>query len=108
MKRFVAVNFITCEPDYRERFEYLFGTRAKAIDTMPGFISMQVLKPDAESDPYLIVSQWEGEEFFKAWVGSPEFIEGHKRGFEDMKEAKAQGAPAPLASTFRTYSLLTD
>lgn len=44
-KNFVAVNYIDCKTEYRERFEELFGTRAKQIDTMPGFIDMQVLRP---------------------------------------------------------------
>lgn len=33
-KNFVAVNYIDCKPEYRERFEELFATRAKQIDTM--------------------------------------------------------------------------
>ena len=36
-KPFVAINYIDCNADYKERFEELFGSRAKAIDTMPGF-----------------------------------------------------------------------
>lgn len=34
---FVAINYIDCEPDYVNRFEELFGSRAQAIDKMPGF-----------------------------------------------------------------------
>jgi heme oxygenase (mycobilin-producing) len=41
---FVAINYITCTEQYRERFETLFGTRAKAIDRMPGFRHMEVLR----------------------------------------------------------------
>ena len=39
-KNFVAVNYIDCKPFYKERFEELFGSRAKQIDTMPGFLDM--------------------------------------------------------------------
>jgi len=42
---FVTINYITCKEHYPERFEYLFSTRAMAIDTLPGFNSMSVLKP---------------------------------------------------------------
>ena len=105
---FVAVNYIACKPDYADRFEQLFKTRAKAIDRLPGFIDMQVLKPtDGEGD-YLVVSRWNAKEDFDAWVGSPEFLEGHKRGFEDIAEAKRTGKESPMTSTFRTYSVLTD
>ena len=105
---FVAVNYIACKPDYVDRFEQLFKTRAKAIDRLPGFIDMQVLKPTEGDGEYLVVSRWEGKEHFDAWVGSPEFLEGHKRGFEDIAEAKREGKEVPMTSTFRTYSVLTD
>jgi heme oxygenase (mycobilin-producing) len=105
---FVAINYITCEPSYCARFECLFCTRARQIDTMPGFISMQVLRPMKQGEPYLVISQWESQEAFDAWVGSPEFLEGHKRGFEDVTEAKRRGEEPPMRSTFQTYSLVTD
>jgi heme-degrading monooxygenase HmoA len=106
-KNFVAINYIKCNADYRERFEMLFGTRAGAIDKMPGFLDMMVLKPNKEDDNYLIVSNWESEESFKKWTGSPEFIEGHKRGFEDLRKAKEEGKPAPMSSDFKTYSVVS-
>lgn len=105
-KKFVAINYISCSPEYRERFEYLFGSRAGAIDKMPGFVDMMVLKPAKEGDNYLIVSHWENEEAFKSWTSSPEFIEGHKRGFEDIRKAKEEGKPAPMTSDFKTYTIL--
>ncbi|MBL7862321.1 MAG: antibiotic biosynthesis monooxygenase [Cyclobacteriaceae bacterium] len=104
-KKFVAINYIHCEPHYRERFEQLFATRAHAIDRMPGFIDMQVLKPNGEGE-YLIVSHWKSEEAFKTWTSSPEFLEGHKRGFEDVKKAREQGMKSPMQSTFKTYEVI--
>lgn len=104
---FVAINYITCQPSYRERFEYLFQTRARAIDRMPGFRGMYVLRPQREGDPYLVVSHWESEAHFRAWLQSPEFLEGHKRGFEDMRRAKEQGEEPPMKSDFRTYEVIT-
>ncbi|MBX3097281.1 MAG: antibiotic biosynthesis monooxygenase [Fimbriimonadaceae bacterium] len=105
---FVAINYIRCREEYRERFECLFCSRARAIDRMPGFIRMKVLRAHNSHEPYLVVSEWIDEESFRAWVGSPEFLEGHKRGFEDLAEAKARGEESPMDSTFLTYSVLTD
>lgn len=105
-KKFVAINYITCDADYRRRFEELFATRAKAIDKMPGFHFMEVLKPQTENDPYLIVSHWDSEDNFKAWTNSPEFIEGHKRGFEDIRKAKEEGRKPPMSSSFKTYEVI--
>lgn len=105
---FVAINYINCQPYFAERFECLFCTRARAIDRMPGFLGMNVLKCHEENQPYLIVSYWKDQASFDAWVGSPEFLEGHKRGFEDIRKAKEEGREAPMTSTFKTYSVVTD
>jgi|SRR5688572_6503614 len=105
---FVAVNYITAIPDYIERFEELFSTRARAIDTLPGFVNMEVLRPTDQGGDYLVVSRWDSEESFKAWVGSSEFLEGHKRGFADLEAAKRAGQEPPMKSTFRTYTVLTN
>lgn len=106
-KEFVAINFITCQPDYVQRFEELFTSRAHAIDRLPGFRRMQVLKPQEPEGKYLVISWWDSEEHFKAWTRSPEFLEGHKRGFEDMARARAEGRTPPMHSEFRCYEVLT-
>ena len=106
--KFVAVNYISADQEYIERFEYLFSTRAKAIDTLPGFLEMEVLRPTEDGGDYLIVSRWESEEAFKAWVGSEEFIEGHRRGFADLEEAKRAGKTPPMKSSFKTYTVLAN
>jgi heme-degrading monooxygenase HmoA len=107
-KHFVAINYITCSDEYRPRFEELFGTRAHAIDKMPGFINMHVLRPSKQGDPYLIVSYWENETSFKDWTRSDAFAKGHKRGFEDISQAKAAGKPAPVSSDFKTYQIISE
>jgi heme-degrading monooxygenase HmoA len=104
---FVAINYIECRNDYRDRFEELFTSRAGAIDTMPGFIRMQVLRPKAEGSPYLVVSEWENEQNFKAWTRSDAFVQGHRRGFADLEAAKTRGEEPPMTSTFRVYDVIT-
>jgi heme-degrading monooxygenase HmoA len=103
---FVAINYIVCKPEYRERFEELFCTRARAIDQMPGFLGMYVLRPQREGDPYLVVSHWESEAHFRAWLKSPAFLEGHRRAFEDMRQAKERGEEPPMQSNFCTYEVI--
>jgi heme-degrading monooxygenase HmoA len=105
-RNFVAINYIRCKQEYRARFEELFGTRAHAIDRMAGFIDMHVLRPQTDDGEYLIVSFWETEETFKAWTQSPEFLEGHKRGFEDIRTAKERGEDPPMKSDFKTYEVI--
>lgn len=104
-KNFVAINYITCKDHYKKRFEELFGTRAHAIDRMPGFKFMEVLKP-LDGGHYLIVSHWDSKDAFKSWARSPEFLEGHKRGFEDIRIAKEKGEELPMTSEFKTYEVI--
>jgi heme-degrading monooxygenase HmoA len=104
---FVAINFISCKEYYKPRFEELFKSRIKAIDKMPGFIFMNVLKPMNNEGDYLIVSYWKNEDAFKEWTKSASFIEGHKRGFEDIKLAKEKNEEPPMKSDFKTYSVMS-
>ena len=104
---FVAINYITCVEHYRERFEELFRTRKQAIDKMPGFREMFVLKPTDGGATYLIQSHWDNASAFESWKGSPEFLEGHKRGFEDIRRYREEGKTLPLNSKFITYEVLT-
>ena len=108
LKEFIAINYISCQPNYQKRFEQLFASRAHAIDSMEGFIKMHVLKQQEPSGQYLIVSYWSNEEAFKNWTKSPEFIEGHKRGFEDIAIAKKEGKEPPMTSSFKTYEIISN
>jgi heme-degrading monooxygenase HmoA len=105
-KHFVAINYISCKEHYKPRFEELFGSRAHAIDKMPGFEYMEVLKPLDNKGNYLIVSHWDSEESFKHWTKSKEFLEGHIRGFEDIRIAKEKGEEVPMTSDFKTYEVI--
>ena len=106
-KNFVAINTIDTESEYIERFEMLFKSRVHAIDRMDGFHSMQVLKPTVPGESYLIMSFWASGDHFRNWSNSPEFMEGHKRGFRDISKARKEGKKVPMKSNFKTYIVLT-
>jgi len=103
---FVAINSISCQDDYRERFEELFKSRVHAIDKAPGFRRMAVLKPARGSGDYLVVSFWDSRAAFESWSRSPEFLEGHRRGFEDVRAAKERGETPPMTSRMEIYDVL--
>jgi heme-degrading monooxygenase HmoA len=105
---FVAVNYISCTDGYRERFETLFSSRAHAIDRAPGFRHMSVLRPACAGGDYLVVSFWKDRASFESWSKSPEFLEGHRRGFADIKQARERGEQPPMTSRMETYDILCD
>ncbi|QIN79111.1 antibiotic biosynthesis monooxygenase [Rubrobacter marinus] len=49
------------------------------VQGFPGFVSMEVLRSDAE-DEVLVITRWRDREAFDAWVGSDEFRKAHGRG----------------------------
>ncbi|MEW6050518.1 MAG: antibiotic biosynthesis monooxygenase [Candidatus Zixiibacteriota bacterium] len=105
---FVAINFITCRPDYRQRFEELLASRVQAIDEMPGFIRMKVLRPTTAGEPYLVQSEWENRESFQAWSRSDAFWRGHCRGFDDIQKAKEAAEEPPMNSRFIMYEVIAE
>ena len=54
------------------------GSRGR-VQGFPGFVSMEVLKSDAE-DEVLVVTRWRDRESFEEWVHSEEFSRAHGRG----------------------------
>lgn len=74
-----VANRIFVAPEYAAAFEERFRGRAGLVDTMPGFILNQVLRPVNPGDPYIVLTLWETRAHFEAWVRSDEFRQGHAR-----------------------------
>ena len=102
---FVAMNRITVQPDYVERFEYLFSTRAKEVDSEQGFREAQILRPRKEGLPYIVMTYWDSEEDFNRWVETGAFMKGHTRGFGDMDKARQEGKQMPMHSDVETFEV---
>ena len=75
---YLVTNRVFLKPEYSEEFEQRFKTRAGQINQQPGFISMQVFKPQSENTPYLVVTNWENEQAFQNWIGSEDFRLAHQ------------------------------
>lgn len=74
-----VANRIFVTPEFSDAFEGRFRERAGRVDTMPGFLFNQVLRPTKVGDPYIVLTLWESIEHFQAWVGSDAFKEGHAK-----------------------------
>ncbi len=84
---FVTMNRIFINKAYIEAFEERFRDRAHEVDKMNGFIRNLVLRPKSTDDPYVVMTFWETEEDFSAWVHSEAFIKGHAKSGTLPKEA---------------------
>jgi heme-degrading monooxygenase HmoA len=75
---YVVANRIFVEPHYSHEFEHRFQTRAGQINQQPGFILMEILKPQSADTPYVVMTHWENEQAFRNWVGSEDFKLAHQ------------------------------
>ena len=77
MAAFIVNNRIYVNPGFEEGFEARFKARAGEIDKQPGFVAMRVLRPLGNQAPYVVETEWQSQEAFRAWVGSEDFKRAH-------------------------------
>ena len=75
---YVVANRVFVKQEYSQEFEQRFKDRAGQIDKQPGFVRMEVLKPQSERTPYVILTHWKDEQAFNNWVGSEDFKIAHQ------------------------------
>ena len=46
---------------------------ARAVDQMPGFLSLDVLR-HVDGKGYVVMTRWESREAYEAWLQSPAFL----------------------------------
>ncbi len=74
----VVSNRVFVKPEYTQEFEQRFRNRAGEINQQPGFVLMEILKPQSENTPYIVLTHWESEQAFQNWVGSKDFEVAHQ------------------------------
>lgn len=64
----VKINAIEVPPGAGPELEKRFANRAGTVENSPGFLGFQLLRPVQGDDRYFVVTQWESDEAFQAWV----------------------------------------
>ena len=75
---YVVANRVFVKQEYSQEFEQRFKDRAGQIDKQPGFSRMEVLRPQSDKTPYVILTYWKDEQAFNHWVGSEDFKIAHQ------------------------------
>lgn len=73
----VVANRVFVKPEFQQEFENRFRNRADQINSQPGFVRMEILKPLSDDTPYVVLTYWENEQAFKNWIGSDDFKLAH-------------------------------
>jgi heme-degrading monooxygenase HmoA len=74
----IKINAITVPADSGDELARRFAARAGAVDDQPGFLGFELLRPTDDRTTWLVVTRWESQEAFDAWVASPSFAHGHE------------------------------
>lgn len=92
----IVSNRIEVDPNQASDFEKRFAQRLGGVDQAPGFIRYSLLKPLQPGLPYQVVTVWQTQADFEAWVASPAFRQAHS------------GARGGTSSSLEIYSLIQD
>lgn len=82
----VKINAIEVPEGAGPELEKRFANRMHAVDSQPGFLGFELLRPVSGESRYFVYTKWESEEAFQAWANGP------------AKEAHAGARARPVAS----------
>ena len=83
----IVMNRIPIAEGREQEFEETFKGRDRAVDLMPGFIDMQVLRP-AEGHTYVVMTRWKTREDFQKWTQSEVFVKAHRKQTPGLAESR--------------------
>lgn len=82
----VKINAIEVPEGAGPELEKRFAARHGAVESAPGFLGFELLRPVAGDTRYFVYTRWDSEEHFQAWANGP------------AKEAHAGERSRPVAS----------
>ena len=82
----VKINAIEVPEGAGPELEKRFAARHGAVDSAPGFLGFELLRPVKGDNRYFVYTKWESEEDFQNWANGP------------AKQAHAGEARNPVAT----------
>ena len=76
---FVFVSHLTVPESDRENLERHFRQRSRLVDDFPGFLYLQLLRPQAGEATHAFLTAWENQEAFRSYMKSREHAISHGR-----------------------------
>ncbi|QUQ62412.1 antibiotic biosynthesis monooxygenase family protein [Kutzneria sp. CA-103260] len=67
----VKINALDVPEGAGEEIEKRFAARAEAMNSVPGFLGFELLRPVGGESRYFVYTRWESDEAFKAWGSGP-------------------------------------
>lgn len=76
---FVFISHLTVPEGDRDNLERHFRERSRLVDGFPGFLYLQLLKPQAGNATHTFLTAWESRDAFRRYMQSPEHAVSHGR-----------------------------
>ena len=76
---FVFISHLTVPPEDQAALEGHFRERSRLVDGFPGFLYLQLLRPQAGEATHTFLTAWESREAFRAYMTSREHAASHSR-----------------------------
>ena len=76
---FVFISHLTVPATDQSSLEKHFRERSRLVDGFPGFLYLQLLKPQAGTASHTFLTAWESREAFTAYMKSQEHAISHSR-----------------------------
>lgn len=89
----VKINAIEVPEGAGPELERRFAARAGAVEHQPGFQGFQLLRPVEGETRYFVMTWWESEDAFQAWLTSQDFAAGHANAGGAAAAGGAGGHP---------------
>ena len=76
---FVFISHLSVPEEDRVELERYFHHRSRLVDSFPGFLYLQLLRPETGDASHTFLTAWEDREAFRRYMRSEEHAVSHSR-----------------------------
>lgn len=98
----VKINAISVPEGAGAELEKRFAARAGTVESSPGFLGFQLLRPTGGEDRYFVVTHWADEESFAAWR------DGDARAAHATAPGEAPKKPVSTGASLLEFDVVLD
>jgi heme oxygenase (mycobilin-producing) len=110
---FVFISHLSVPEEDRRELERYFHERSRLVDSFPGFLYLQLLRPESGDASHTFLTAWRDREAFRSYMRSEEHAHSHSRepkeimsrtvvrheAFEVLLDSRSEGELMPRAAS---------
>lgn len=81
---FIFISHLAVDPRDEASLEKHFLARSRLVDDFPGFLYLQLLKPQAGDSSHIFLTAWSDRDAFRRYMQSREHAQSHSREPADI------------------------